>query len=344
MTTKPKAGFRFIRAGCLVLATVLGLLRPALAVDTNAAPDADGKTAGAGAVSAQDFMRSYLQIQEQLRDSQLTIEKIQQEAAAASASNSVAVEERLRLMEKAIANERVEQLSGIAHLDRTILIAACAFAFIGFLGLLLAAFLQWAAVNRLAAAAASLSAAHSPQVLGAGAGEALLPPTRALEHSNMRFVHLMERLEQRLHDMEASVKPPKTLPEGNSSNGPAAESPSGVVLPRAASDKTNMIKLLLSKSETLMKLDKTEAALDCLDEVLTLDPGNADALVKKGAALERLERIQEAIECYDRAIARDSSMVMAYLYKAGLLNRMERHSEALACYEQALKPGKSAME
>ena len=160
----------------------------------------------------------------------------------------------------------------------------------------------------------------------------------------MRFVHLMERLEQRLHDMEASVKPPKTLPEANSSNGPVAESPSGVVLPRAASDKTNMIKLLLSKSETLVKLDQTEAALDCLDEVLTLDPGNADAMVKKGAALERLERIQEAIECYDRAIARDSSMVMAYLYKAGLLNRMERHSEALACYEQALKPGKSAME
>jgi len=344
MTIKPKAGFRFIRTGCLVLAAFLGLLRPALAVDTNAAPEADGKAAEAGTVRAQDFLRSYLQIQEQLRDTQLTIEKMQQEAAAASASNSVAVEERLRLMEKAIANERVEQLSGIARLDRTILIAACAFAFIGFLGLLLAAFLQWAAVNRLAAAAASLSAAHSPQGLGAGAGEALLLPARALEQSNMRFLHLMERLEQRLHDMEASVKPPKTLPEGNPANGPAAESPSGEILPRAASDKTNTIHLLLNKSQTLMKLDKTEAALDCLDEVLTLDPGNTEALVKKGSALERLQRTQGAIECYDRAIAQDSSMIMAYLYKAGLLNRMERHSEALACYEQALKPGKSATE
>jgi len=344
MTIKPKADFGFIRTGCVVLATILGLLRPALAADTNAAPDADGQTAGAGAVRAQDFLRSYLQIQEQLRDSQLAIEKLQQETAAANASNSVAVEERLRLMEKAIANERVEQLSGIAHLDRTILIAASAFAFIGFLGLLLAAFLQWAAVNRLAAAAASLSAAHSPLGLGAGAGEALLPPTHALEQSNLRFLHLMERLEQRLHDMEASVKPPKTLPEGNSANGPAAESPSGEILPRTAPDKTNTIQVLLNKSQTLMKLDKTEAALDCLDEVLSLDPGNADALVKKGAALERLQRIQGAIECYDRAIARDSSMIMAYLYKAGLLNRMERHSEALACYEQALKPGKPAME
>jgi tetratricopeptide (TPR) repeat protein len=344
MTINPKAGLRFMRAGCLVLATLLGVLRPALAVDTNAAPDADGKSAGAGAVRAEDFLRSYLQIQEQLRDTQIAIEKMQQEAAAASASNSVAVEERLRLMEKAIANERVEQLSGIAHLDRTILIAAGAFALIGFLGLLLAAFLQWAAVNRLAAAAASLSAAHSPLGLGAGAGQALLPPNHAVEQSNMRFLHLMERLEQRLHDMEGSVKPAKTLPEGNPANGPAAESHSGEAVPRAGSDKTNTIKLLLNKSQTLMKLDQTEAALDCLEEVLTLDPGNADALVKKGAALERLQRIQGAIECYDRAIARDSSMLMAYLFKAGLLNRMERHSEALACYEQALKPGKSAME
>jgi tetratricopeptide (TPR) repeat protein len=344
MTIKPKAGFRFGRAGCLVLVTVLGLVRPALAADTNAAPGADDKIAEAGTVRAQDFLRSYLQIQEQLRDSQLAIERIQQQAAAASASNSLAVEERLRLMEKAIANERVEQLSGIAHLDRTILVAAGAFVFIGFLGLLLAAFLQWAAVNRLAAAAASLSAAHSPLGLGAGAGEALLPPARALEQSNMRFLQLMERLEERLHDMEAPVKPPRTLPDGNSANSSAAESPAGEILPHAAPDKTNTIKVLLSKSQTLMKLDKTEAALDCLEEVLTLDPGNADALVKKGAALERLQRIQGAIDCYDRAIARDSSMIMAYLYKAGLLNRMERHSEALACYEQALKPGKSPVE
>jgi tetratricopeptide (TPR) repeat protein len=344
MTIKPKAGFRLVRAGCLVLVILLGLLRSALAVDTNAAPGTGGKNAETGAVSAQDFLRSYLQIQEQLRESQLEIEKIRQEAAAAGASNSAAVEERLGVMAKAIASERAEQLKGMEHLNRTVLIAAGTFAFIGFLGLLLAGFLQWAAVNRLAAAAASLAAAHPLQSLGAGAGGALLPPAHALEQSNMRFLHLMERLEQRLHEMEASVKPSETLPEGNSANGPAGESSSGENSPRAASDKTNTIKLLLSKSQTLMKLDKPEAALECLDEVLTLDPGSADALVKKGSALERLQRIEEAIQCYDRAIAQDSSMTMAYLYKAGLFNRMERHSEALACYEQALKPGKSAAD
>jgi tetratricopeptide (TPR) repeat protein len=340
MITKPRAGFQGLRAGCLVLAVTFSLLRPATAADTNAAPETDGKPAAGGEVRAQDFLRSYLQIQEQLRDTQIAIEKIQQESAAASASNAVAVEERLRLMERTIASERADQLSGIEHLDRTVLVAAGAFAFVGFLGLLLAAFLQWSAVNRFAAAAASLPTVRSPQGLVMGAAEALLPPAHALEQSNMRFLQLMERMEQRLHDMEGSVRPPKTLAEGNPGNGPMQTS-SGA---RPAPDKTDTIKVLFSKSQTLMKLDKPEAALDCLDEILKIDPGNAEALVKKGAALERLQRTEGAIECYDRAIARDSTMIMAYLYKAGLLNRMERHSEALACYEQALKPGKTTME
>jgi tetratricopeptide (TPR) repeat protein len=342
MTTKPKTGFRSIRAGCLLLAAMTVLLRPASAAETNTTAGAEVKAGETGDVRAQDFLRSYLQIQEQLRDTQLALEKIQQETAAANASNSVALEERLRLMEKSIASERAEQLSGMEHLDRTILIAAGAFAFIGFAGLLLAAFLQWASVNRLAAAAAGLSAARSPQALGAGAGEMLLPPAHSLEQSNLRFLQLMERLEQRLHDMETSVKAGRTLPEGHAGNGPAESS--GEIPGRAIPDRRNTIQVLFNKSQTLMKLDKAEEALDCLDEILVLDPGNAEALVKKGAALERLQRTQGAIECYDRAIAQDSTLIMAYLYKAGLLNRMERHSEALACYEQALKPGKSAAE
>lgn len=340
MTTKPKSAGGFMRPGCIALVAILGLLRPALAVDTNAAPQSDVPATVAGAVRADDLLRSYLQIQEQLRESQLDIEKIRQEAAAASASNSAAVDERFRMMEKAIASERAEQSSGIEHLDRTILIGAGALGCMGLLGLLLAAFVQWAAINRLTAAAAGLFAAHPP--LGLGAGEALLAPAQALEQSNIRFLHLMEQLEQRLHDMEASVQPAKAL--SNSTNGPAAAPVAGEIAPHAAPDQANRINLLLSKSQTLVKLDKTEAALDCLDEVLTLDPGNTDAMVKKGAALERLQRAQEAIEWYDRAIARDSSMIMAYLYKAGLFNRMERHSEALACYEQALKPGKTTVE
>jgi tetratricopeptide (TPR) repeat protein len=323
----------FFRAICLAALAVITLLQPALAADTNAAPGAENPGP------------SYLQLQEQLRDTQLAIDKNRQEAETAAASNSLLLDERFRLMEKVLANERAEQLSGLERSDQMILMAAGGFAVIGLLVLLLAAFLQWNAVNRLAAAAAGLSAAHAPRLLGAG--ENLLPPLPALEQSSARFLGLMERLEQRVHELEASVKQPQSLSESafahDGSNGSAAPPSAGKILAPAAPDQSAAISLLLGKSQTLLKLDKPEAALACLDEVLALDPSRADALVKKGAALERLQRFEEALQCYDRAIAADNTMTMAYLCKGGMFNRLERYAEALACYEQALKrPGKTA--
>jgi tetratricopeptide (TPR) repeat protein len=341
MTILSNAGFAFLRFGCAVLLTVMGLLPPALVHDTNAAPEADGNAS----LSAQESIPSYLRLQEQLRDTQSAIEKNRQEAQAAAASNALALEERLQVMEKTLASERLEQLKNMEGSNRMILTAAGLFSALGLLALLLAAFLHWMATQRLAAAAASLSAAHSPHLLGLG--DAQPASNYALPQANTRFLLLMERLDQRLHELEASVKLPASLAEGVSANGAengsATASSAGETSRSGAAIKASAIDLLVSKSQTLMKLDKPEAALACLDEVLSFDSGHTDALVKKGAALERLQRFDEAIQCYDRAIDEDGSMTMAYLCKGGLFNRLERFSEALACYEQALKrAGKTA--
>lgn len=337
-TMMPNAGLGFIRTGGLVLLAMMGLLQPVHAVETNAAPGADGKTVEAPGLSAQDSLRFYLQIQEQLRNTIAAIETNRQEAAAAATTNSQVLEARLRDMEKTFADGRLELMEGMERSDRMVLMAAGTLAAIGFLVLLLTAFLQWTAVNRLAAAAASLSA-YPSQLSGLGAAQ--LPPAHFLEQSSTRFLALIERLEQRIHELEGSVKPPPSLPKSRSSNGdangPAAESSPGQISPPAATGQSSTINVLLNKSQTLLKLDKPEAALSCLEEVLALDPVHTEALVKKGAALERLQRFDEAIQCYDRAIAQDNSMTMAYLYKGGVFNRTERYSEALACYEQALK-------
>ncbi|MGD0652613.1 MAG: tetratricopeptide repeat protein [Verrucomicrobiia bacterium] len=82
---------------------------------------------------------------------------------------------------------------------------------------------------------------------------------------------------------------------------------------------------------------ETDTALACFDEVIAIDPTNAEAFVKKGTVLEKLGKLDEAIDCYDRAIALDTSMTMAYLCKGGAFNRLERYGEALQCYEQALR-------
>jgi tetratricopeptide (TPR) repeat protein len=111
----------------------------------------------------------------------------------------------------------------------------------------------------------------------------------------------------------------------------------GTSHPSVTSENHDAITVLLGKGQTLLRLDKPDAAIMCFDEVLAIDAKNTDALVKKGAALERLQKLDEAIDCFDRAIAADSAMTMAYLYKGGVFNRMERYAEALECYERALR-------
>ncbi|HWF19574.1 MAG TPA: tetratricopeptide repeat protein [Verrucomicrobiae bacterium] len=343
----------------LILSMVVGLRamggKASAADNTNAVSDAEGKVAEAALITNQESIRSNLQIQEQLHDTLLAIEKNRQEAEAAAARNAKMLEERLNLMEKTLAEqrsnylsdiERADRMMNIEHTDRMMMMVSGGFAAIGFVVLLAAAFLQWAGANRLATLAAALPDRRPTPVLGFDETK-LLASSQAMEQSNARFLSIIERLEQRIQAMEITPKSPQHLPEASSTNGAeksveilaVAESAATTTEPASSADtdKAEAARLLLAKGQTLLKLDKPQEALDCFDEVLALDPEHADALVKKGAALERLQRLDEAIECYDLAIARDNSLTMAYLYKGGVFNRMERYSEALACYELALK-------
>jgi tetratricopeptide (TPR) repeat protein len=315
-----------------VILIAISLIFYAKADTTNApAPSAtDPKPEEAAA--SQESLRSYLQIQEQLHNTQLALEKYHQVAEAAAASNSQEVSQRLSAMQTILDSQRLENMTAREHSYHLTLVASGVFAAVGFVVLLIAAFLQLTAVNRLAAAAATF-ASHSAH--GMALGESQLLPSHALQQSTASFLGIIERLEQRIHDLESATaaKLVPALPEnGSTENGAKAEAHEN-----GGNGKASEVSTLISKVQTLLKLDKPEAALTCLDELLVLDPSNADALVKKGAALERLQRFDEAIQYYDRAIAQDNSMTMAYLYKGGVYNRLERYSEALACYEQALK-------
>jgi tetratricopeptide (TPR) repeat protein len=222
--------------------------------------------------------------------------------------------------------DRLDALKDIQHADKMVLIAAGAFIALGFLVLLTSAWLQLSSIRRLTSVASHLPATQTLQHMSLGDGQMLA--SLAMEQSNNRFLAMIERLEKRLLEVEAAAQSARALTEAEVS----AES--SIAL---AAGSGSQVSMLLGKGQTLLKLDKAEAALDCLNEVLSIDPLNLDALIKKGAALERLSRFADAIACYDLAISHDSSMTMAYLYKGAVFNRMERYSEALECYEQALK-------
>lgn len=357
--------FRIALLFCLGMTCLAGHSAPAA---TNAVPEADGKAAEEAFITNQESLRSYLQIQEQLHSLQVANEKNRLEAEAVAARNAELLQiqlDNLQNLQKSVISQRRDELNELKVIHQSnghVLIAAGAFLALGFLVLLSAIYFQWNVVARLTAVAASLpehpllGPGRAAAALGMGEG-AQLPGDSAVEQSNNRFLAIVERLEQRLLDMETGSRP--ALKDTSNANGSAAviavsheetdgaDTEPAVAAPesetnrenpaRAVSEHTRTINSLIGKGQTLLKLDQAEAALACFDEILSLDPGNTDALVKKGATLERLQRLNEAIDCYDRAIATDNSMTMAYLYKGGVFNRMERYTEALECYERALK-------
>src|SRR5262249_40281783 len=121
--------------------------------NTNASPS----------ISAQDSMRSYLQLQEQLHNLILSDEKYQQELAAATARSNEVLNQRLDQLEKTLASQKLAELDDMRHAasdvqrsGATVIWAAGAFFVFGFMTLFFAAFLQWKVVNRVVAVAARL--------------------------------------------------------------------------------------------------------------------------------------------------------------------------------------------
>jgi tetratricopeptide (TPR) repeat protein len=337
--TRVGPGLRgIIFAGCAAIFCAVSAMAAETNASTNTPVDLEGKAAEAAVIGAQESLRSSLAIQEQLRSMQAAIEKERKDAEAEAARSEDILEARLKLIEQSVATQRLDELKDLQRSNRTVLIAAGAFAVVGFVVLLFAAIVQWTAVSRITTLSARL-----PHLLGAGSpvgalgmGDGALMPSQA-DQSTARFLGVIEKLEKRVENIEKGA--PQSLAdkhEANGSNGSSAMELAG--LEKAAGmGQDASIALLMGKGQTLLKLDKPEEAVACFDEALAIDPDNTDVLVRKGAALERLQRMDEAITCYDLAIAADKTMTMAYLYKGGVYNRMERYSEALECYEAALK-------
>lgn len=286
---------------------------------------------------SNDTLRAYLQLQEQLHDTQLAIEHNRQETQAAEAQNSAALSNHLQAIEQALATQRASELETARRTNHLLLTLVSIFALVGFGAALFTAYFQWRAVSRLADVSTALSANRGLSFAGAGAlnlGEHEAISHTPVEQSNARLLALLQHLEKRIAELEQTAALPlKQAPTAE--NGNAHSLPHPAVQPAAADDKSLQIADLLHRGQSLLN-DRPEEALAVFDDVLALDANHAEALVKKGTALEKMRQPQEALECYDRAIAADNSLTIAYLHKGGLCSRMEKYGEAMECYERAL--------
>jgi len=284
-----------------------------------------------------DTLRAYLQLQEQLHATQLEVERTRQESDAAAARYAEIFAARLQAIEQSLGSQRAKELEAMRSSNQVMLVVAGAFAVFGLLAMLLTALFQWRTIHRLAEISSILPAVRS---LGAGPALALGPDdapllgARKVEQSNSRLLGAIDRLEQRIHELEDTAHQPQnsSASAAEKSNG-APETPA----PEPAAAEPDRAAVLVAKGQSLLNLEKNEEAVGCFDEVLRIHPNHTEALVRKGTALERLRRLDEALQCYDQAIAADGSLTIAYLYKGGLFNRQDRFVEALECYEQALR-------
>jgi tetratricopeptide (TPR) repeat protein len=338
---------RTFRAGmiCGTIVSFAVLQGPLAAL--SAELDTNLPAAAASETNNQETLRAYLQLQEQLHLTQLAVEQNRKEAKESSAQSSEMLAGRLQTIEKALESERTRELEAMQSSNRVMLLVAGTFATVGFLAMLLMSFFQWRTVNRLAEISAALPAGlalgPAPTRGTLGPGESQLVTVGPAEQSSLRLLGALEQLEKRIYELEHATRTPLSegTAEGNGGENSSSENGASARAPLTGSNSTagdvNRAAVLLGKGQSMLNLDDAQAAVACFDEVLAIEPDNAEALVRKGTALERLQRLNEAVECYDRAIAANGNLTIAYLHKGGLFNRMERFNEALECYEKALR-------
>ena len=310
------------------------LAAPVFATETNAV-----STSAASELATQSMVNGYLQIQAQLHDAQLAIEKNRAEAAVAAKQNADEMAARIQKLEDNLAAQRSADSVLAQKNQQMTLMLAVAFGLIVVAAVLFMAYLQWRAVARLV----ELSARRSPE-FSFGAGQ-VAPPLMAnavVEQSNARLSGAVEMLQKRILELEQSARAPLAEKNPAATNGSHKNGGSKNGSP-AADDRDECVASLLDEGQSLLDAQQPDKALECFEVALGLEPDHAEALVKKGGALEKLGRTDDAIACYDRAIAADETLTIAHLHKGGLFNRLARYDEALKCYEQALRTQENKM-
>lgn len=278
-------------------------------------------------ITVQTQINGYLQIQEQLHDTQLAIERNRQQAETAAKRNADDMAARIEALQPIIAAQRASEVETMQKMQQFMLILAGALGTIGLLVVLLMAYLQWRTVSRLV----ELSSLRPPEFApGNGRISPSLVTSASVEQSNARLFNMVDQLEKRSLELKPATRAPL-----NETTSSAVHEPNGV--PKVSNDRDECVANLLAEGQSLLVANEPQKALECFDVALGLYPKHADALVKKGGALEKLGQLDEAIACYDHAIEADDGMTIAYLHKGGLFNRMARYDEALHCYEQALR-------
>jgi len=94
---------------------------------------------------------------------------------------------------------------------------------------------------------------------------------------------------------------------------------------------------LVGKSVSLRRAGRVDDALACLDQVLVRQPGHGGALLNKGRILEERGDLDDALEAYDKLIELSPGDPDAWVAQGDVLAKMTREEDAVKSYNEALK-------
>jgi hypothetical protein len=135
-------------------------------------------------VSSQELLRVFLQLQEQLRATQLAIEHNRQEAKEAALQTSQSFSNGLQAIQQSVAAQRARDWAAMQESNQTMLIVVGTFAAMSFLTMLIMTVFQWRMSKGLAQISAALPGAlglaagsEEPALVAAGLTDLHLPET-----------------------------------------------------------------------------------------------------------------------------------------------------------------------
>lgn len=150
--------------------------------------------------NSQALLHAYLQLQDQLRATQLAIEQNRQEAKAAAAQNGEALSKGLQAIQQAFSAQRAQDLEAKQSSNKVMLLVVGAFAALGLLTMFMISYFQWCMSKGLAEMSAALRTALEFEP---GSAPAVAPA----EQSTLRLLGTIEQLEKRTHELEQSSNP-----------------------------------------------------------------------------------------------------------------------------------------
>ena len=97
------------------------------------------------------------------------------------------------------------------------------------------------------------------------------------------------------------------------------------------------LEVLNTLTRSLESLGRLEEALSCVDRCLVIHPGHIPELTNRAHLLEKLSRPAQALEALDRALDLDPTQIEILIKRAHVLHRLGRREEALESANRAVK-------